>query len=230
MSAHILLVEDDETLAANYRDALCERGFTVTLCRDRVSAQASAEERLPDLAIVDIALGDDLEGGFELCRWLRSQSVELPVVFLTARDQDIDIVSGFRLGADDYLTKNISLLHLQARISALLARSRAVRDGSNQETQLTRGDLRLNSERLEASWKSEPLALTVTEFWIVEALARYPGQVRSRGQLMEAANTVLDDSTITSHIKRIRRKFLEIDAEFSALATAYGMGYRWLES
>ncbi|MEM6605880.1 MAG: winged helix-turn-helix domain-containing protein, partial [Pseudomonadota bacterium] len=128
------------------------------------------------------------------------------------------------------LTKNISLLHLQARISALLARSKAVRDGSNQETQLTRGDLRLNSERLEASWKSETLALTVTEYWIVEALARYPGQVRSRGQLMEAANTVLDDSTITSHIKRIRRKFLEIDAEFSALATAYGLGYRWLES
>ncbi|MEM6605879.1 MAG: response regulator [Pseudomonadota bacterium] len=230
MSAHILLVEDDETLAANYRDALRERGFTVTLCGDRVSAQAAAEVRLPDLAIVDIALGKDLEGGFELCRWLRSQSVELPVVFLTARDQDIDIVSGFRLGADDYLTKNISLLHLQARISALLARSRAVRDGSNQETQLTRGDLRLNSERLEASWKSEPLALTVTEYWIVEALARYPGQVRSRAQLMEAANTVLDDSTITSHIKRIRRKFLEIDAEFSALATAYGLGYRWLES
>lgn len=230
MSAHILLVEDDETLAANYRDALRERGFTVTLCGDRVSAQAAAEVRLPDLAIVDIALGKDLEGGFELCRWLRSQSVELPVVFLTARDQDIDIVSGFRLGADDYLTKNISLLHLQARISALLARSRAVRDGSNQETQLTRGDLRLNSERLEASWKSEPLALTVTEYWIVEALARYPGQVRSRGQLMKAANTVLDDSTITSHIKRIRRKFLEIDAEFSALATAYGLGYRWLES
>ncbi|MEO0438125.1 MAG: proteobacterial dedicated sortase system response regulator [Pseudomonadota bacterium] len=229
MPEHILIVEDDLTLAANYCDALKERGFQVTHRSDRASAEAAVADSLPDVAIIDIALGADQEGGFELCRSLRARSAELPIVFLTARDQDIDIVSGFRLGADDYLTKNISLAHLQARISALLARSRALRGREEQQTRLERGQLLLDIERMEARWQGIPVALTVTEYWMVEALARRPGHVRSRQQLMDAANTVLDDSTITSHIKRIRRKFQQSDSEFSAIETAYGMGYRWLE-
>ena len=228
MSEHILLVEDAALLAANYRDALHQRGFRVTHCVDRVSALDATEASLPALAIIDIALGDDHDGGFELCRALRAQSAELPIVFLTARDEDIDVVSGFRLGADDYLSKTISLVHLQARISALLARSRALRLHADDSARLERGALRLDTDRMEVHWKDRLVALTVTEYWMVEALVRRPGHVRSRQQLMEAANTVLDDSTITSHIKRIRKKFLQIDSDFAAIETAYGMGYRWL--
>lgn len=229
LSEHILLVEDDRALAANYCDALRERGFRVTHHESRQSAEAALDLTLPDLAIIDIALGQDMEGGFELCRLLRTKSAELPIVFLTARDQDIDIVSGFRLGADDYLTKNISLTHLQARITALLARSNALRGQKSEEATIERGPLLLDPDRMEVLWRTEPVALTVTEYWMVEALARRPGHVRSRQQLMDAANTVLDDSTVTSHIKRIRRKFQHVDSEFSAIDTAYGMGYRWLE-
>ena len=114
MAEHIAIVEDEANLAANYIDALRSRGFRVSHFSDRPSASAAFAETLPDLAIIDVALGEDLEGGFTLCRELRARSAELPIVFLTARDDDIDIVSGFRLGADDYLSKDISLLHLQA--------------------------------------------------------------------------------------------------------------------
>lgn len=230
MSDHIAIIEDEAALAANYCDALRQRGFRVSHFRDRGSASAALAEALPDLAIIDIGLGDDVDGGFELCRELRARSAELPIVFLTARDEDIDVVSGFRLGADDYLSKDISLLHLQARISALLTRVRALRDHGSDDTRLHRGALSLDGERMEARWNSSTVPLTVTEYWIVEALARRPGQVKSRQQLMEAANTVLDDSTVTSHIKRIRRKFLQLDEQFAAIESAYGLGYRWLDS
>ncbi len=226
MSAHIAVVEDEAVLAANYRDALAQRGFRVSHYADRGSASRAFEERLPDLAIIDIGLGSEVDGGFDLCRELRACSTTLPIVFLTARDSDIDVVSGFRLGADDYLSKDISLVNLQARVTALLARGEALRNSVGSAA-LQRGDLRLDSERLEASWREQALDLTVTEFWILESLARRPGQVKSRQQLMDAANTVLDDSTISSHIKRIRKKFLALDEEFTAIETAYGMGYRW---
>lgn len=230
MPAHIVIVEDEPALAANYSDALTQRGFRVSHFANRPTASAAFAQALPDLAIIDIGLGSEMDGGFELCRELRARSAELPIIFLTARDDDVDIVSGFRLGADDYLSKDISLLHLQARVTALLARVTALRAGTQQASRVERGALTLDGERLEALWLGEALPLTVTEFWIVQALARRPGHVKSRQQLMEAANTVLDDSTVTSHIKRIRRKFQQIDAEFHAIDTAYGLGYRWLDS
>ena len=230
MSAHIAIVEDEPALAANYADALRRKGFRVSHYRDRPSASAAFAEALPDLAIIDIGLGDDTEGGFDLCRELRARSTALPLVFLTARDEDIDIVSGFRLGADDYLSKDISLLHLQTRVVALLGRVAALRRRRDEQPELLqRGALRIDRERMEASWREQAVALTVTEYWIVEALARHPGHVKSRTQLMEAASTVLDDSTVTSHIKRIRRKFQALDREFDAIETAYGLGYRWRE-
>ncbi|MFK7829330.1 MAG: proteobacterial dedicated sortase system response regulator [Congregibacter sp.] len=230
MPQHIVIVEDEAALAANYCDALRQRGFRVSHYIDRPTASRAFGEGLPDLAIIDISLGSDLEGGFELCRELRAQSAELPIVFLTARDDDIDVVSGFRLGADDYLSKNISLLHLQVRVSALLARSNTLRGRGDEESILHRGVLTLDTDRMEVQWRERALGLTVTEYWIVEALARRPGHVKSRQQLMEAANTVLDDSTVTSHIKRIRRKFQQVDDQFAAIETAYGMGYRWLDT
>jgi two-component system OmpR family response regulator len=227
MNHHIVIVEDEAAIAANYRDALQRRGFRVSIHPDRVSASTAFDRALPDLAIIDVGLGDDIEGGFELCRELRSQSPELPIVFLTARDSELDIISGLRLGADDYLTKDISQEHMLARIVALFRRVQALRQPEQTEHVLIRGALEINSERMTALWDGNDLALTVTEFWIVHALAQHPGHVRNRQQLMAAANVVLDDNTITSHIKRIRRKFQRLDPDFDAIETAYGMGYRW---
>lgn len=227
MSQHIVIVEDEPSIAANYRDALQRQGFRVSVYADRPRAIEAMALQLPDLAIIDIGLGEDAEGGFELCRELRGRSPELPIVFLTARDSELDIVSGLRLGADDYLTKDISQPHMLARIFALLRRVRALRAPELREHVLERGALQLNLERMTASWAGTVLPLTVTEFWIVHALAQHPGHIRNRQQLMDAANVVLDDNTITSHIKRIRRKFTAADAHFAAIETAYGMGYRW---
>jgi len=156
----------------------------------------------------------------------------LPIIFLTARDSEFDVVSGLRLGADDYLTKDISQTHMLARIIALFRRVEALRNPQQtlQEEILQRQQLTLNMDRMSAQWNSTPVDLTITELWIVYALAKHPGHVKNRQQLMDAANVVLDDNTITSHIKRIRKKFLRTDETFDAIQTAYGMGYRWDDS
>ncbi|MCG8428392.1 MAG: response regulator, partial [Chromatiales bacterium] len=182
---------------------------------------------LPDLVILDIGLGDDIDGGFELCRQLRSMSDSLPIIFLTARDSDLDTVSGLRLGADDYLTKDISLPHLTARISALFRRIEVLQSPKSEDTLIERDDLSINMDRIQVSWQGKPVDLTVTELWFVHALANHPGHVRTRDQLMEAANIYVDSTSISTHIKRIRRKFETIDPSFSAIETVYGMGYRW---
>lgn len=227
MPHHIAIVEDEPTIAANYRDALQRQGFRVSIYPDRASATEACARKLPDLAIIDVGLGTDVEGGFELCRELRSRSAELPIVFLTARDSELDIISGLRLGADDYLTKDISQVQMLARIVALLRRVQALRAPIEKEHLITRGQLSLNLERMTVTWQENSIDLTVTEFWIVHALARHPGHVKNRQQLMDSANVVLDDNTITSHIKRIRRKFQAEDPDFAAVETAYGLGYRW---
>lgn len=227
MQRHIAIVEDERTIRDNYADAFRRHGFSVSGYDTRAQAQQSFERSLPDLVIVDIGLGDEMEGGFELCRWLRSRSETLPIVFLTARDSDLDAVSGLRLGADDYLTKDISLPHLMARVTALFRRVDAMREPHDDEETITRGALTLSSDRMTVTWRDAPVPLTVTEFWIVHALARWPGHVKTRDQLMQDANVLVDDATVTSHIKRIRRKFQAIDPAFDAIDTVYGMGYRW---
>ena len=227
MAKQIAIVEDEISIAQNYRDALVQQGYAVNLYHDRQTALAAFEQQLPDLALIDIGLGDEVEGGFELCRELRSRSKTLPIVFLSARESEFDKVSGLRLGADDYLTKDISLVHVMARIVALFRRIDALTQPEAQEEIIERGKLALNKARMTVTWDNRPLELTVTEFWIIRDLARYPGQVKSRQQLMDAASVMLDDNTITSHIKRIRKKFQAIDGDFDAIKTAYGLGYRW---
>jgi len=227
MRRHIAIVEDEATIRHNYEDALRRFGYRVTGFGDKDSAMAAMTRRLPDLVIIDVGLGDEIEGGFELCRELRSMSRSLPIIFLTARDSDLDVISGLRLGADDYLTKDISLQHLVARVVALFRRVEALSGTSGDENMLERGPLKFSVERMEVSWKDQPVQLTVTEFWIIHSLIRHPGHVRSRAQLMDDANVLVDDQTITSHVTRIRRKFLQADAEFDRLDTVYGAGYRW---
>jgi len=230
MARRIALVEDDPTIRQNYVDALTRAGYEVAAFADRASASRTLAARLPELAIIDIGLGADVDGGFELCRELRAASARLPILFLSARDSDFDIVSGLRLGADDYLAKDVSLPHLLARIAALFRRVDAAAQPAGGEDVMHRGRLALDARRMTATWNGQPLGLTVTEFWMVHSLAHHPGHVKDRDQLMRDAEMVVDDGTITSHVKRIRKKFLAVDAKFDAIETVYGMGYRWVEA
>lgn len=227
MPHRIAIVEDDPVIRANYADVLARHGYEVATYEDRVSALAAFQSRLPDLAVLDIGLGDEVDGGFRLCRELRALSDSVPIIFLTARDSDFDTVSGLRMGADDYVTKNVSLPHLLARVSALFRRAELAREPTRGEDYIARGALRLDLKRFIATWQEKVVDLTLTEFWLVHALARFPGHVKNRDQLMSEAHIVVDDSTITSHVKRIRRKFTAVDAQFDRIDTVYGMGYRW---
>ncbi|HEY9183486.1 MAG TPA: proteobacterial dedicated sortase system response regulator [Gammaproteobacteria bacterium] len=223
----VAVVEDEVAIRDNYLAGLRRQGYRVTGYGSRKEALAGFASRLPDLVIIDVNLGTEVEGGFELCRELRARSAQLPIIFLTARESELDAVSGLRLGADDYLTKRTSIEHLLARVAALFRRVEALRAGDSPGERLEQGSLTLDRDRMSAQWKSQPVPLTLTEFWVVHALAVHPGHVRSREQLMAAANVVLDDATVTSQIKRIRAKFAAVDPAFDAVETVYGMGYRW---
>jgi two-component system OmpR family response regulator len=227
MRRRIAIVEDDPVIRANYTDVLEKHGYEVAAYGDRRAALAALRTRLPDLALLDIGLGDEVDGGFALCRDLRTLSGSLPIIFLTARDSDFDTVSGLRIGADDYVTKNVSLPHLLARVSALFRRAELSREPSAGESVVERGALKLDLDRFTVTWRGRAIELTLTEFWLVHALAKFPGHVKNREQLMGEAHVVVDDSTITSHVKRIRQKFAAADPQFDAIDTVYGMGYRW---
>ena len=226
----IAIVEDDVIIRKNYCDALLRNGYVVEAYGQRNEAMIALRVCLPDLAVIDIGLDDEPDGGFTLCRELRALSITLPIIFLSARDSDIDIVSGLRLGADDYVTKDVSMAHLLARIEALFRRTLALKQPARAEDVLLRGDLVLDIKRLSISWKNHDVVLTVTEFWMIHALLKFPGHVKNRDQLMREAVLVVDDNTITSHMKRIRKKFLGVDPAFDNIETVYGMGYRWKAS
>ncbi len=227
MAKSIVIVEDDKDIRENYIDLFTRQGYAVKGYADKQSAEKAFKGNLPDLVILDIGLDDEPDGGFDLCRQLRSESSLLPIIFLTARDADIDQVSGLRLGADDYLTKDISLHQLLARVSSLFRRVDAIRDNSSNDKTVEVAQLALNMDRLEAKWAGKDLDLTVTEIWILNSLVQHPGHVKSRDQLMKAADTYVDGGTITSHIKRLRKKFLAVDGEFDLIESVYGAGYRW---
>jgi len=227
MARRIAIVEDEPSIRQNYADVLRKHGYEVVAYGTRPEALQAFRTQLPSLALIDVGLADEMDGGFTLCRELRSLSPVLPIIFLSARDSDFDIVSGLRLGADDYLTKDVSLPHLLARIAALFRRSDLAGSPLAQEEMLERGPLTLDLRRFTVSWRGGSVDLTLTEFWMVHSLAKFPGHVKDRDQLMRDAKVVVDDSTITSHMKRIRKKFLAVDADFDAIDTVYGMGYRW---
>ncbi|QBG34506.1 proteobacterial dedicated sortase system response regulator [Litorilituus sediminis] len=227
MSKRIAIVEDEAAIRENYADVLRSQGYQVQTYANRASATQAFNLRLPNLVILDIGLDDEYDGGFTLCQQLRNLSATLPIIFLTARDNDFDTVSGLRIGADDYLTKDISLPHLTARISALFRREDALKKPIDTDHILNTGDLTIDSQRMTITWQQKTIDLTVTEFWLVHALAKHPGHVKNRNQLMTDSKIYVDDSTITSHIKRIRKKFLSLDDNFDCIETVYGMGYRW---
>jgi two-component system, OmpR family, response regulator ChvI len=231
LPALVAVVEDEDTLREAVGLSLRREGHRVELHADGASAWRAFEATLPQLAVLDI--GVPLVDGLDLCRRLRARSEVLPIIFVTSREEEFDRVLGLELGADDYLCKPFSMRELMARVKALLRRaSMAARpDDAGGATDVLRvGPLELDGERLMASWQGAPANLTVTEFLLLQALARRPGVVRSRDQLMDAAypdRVSVSDRTIDSHIKRIRRKFAQIDAAFDGIEAVYGAGYRY---
>ncbi|MCF6288630.1 MAG: proteobacterial dedicated sortase system response regulator [Proteobacteria bacterium] len=223
---HIVIVEDEPSILANYQAALQRQGYKATGYMQLQQAKAALKQSLPDLIIIDVGLGDEPDGGFELCRFIRKKSENIPILFLTARDNEIDMVSGLRLGADDYLSKDISIPHLLARVAALFRRQDLAHTHPQDEC-ITQGNLKILQDNLQILWQEQFIDLTVTEFWMVVSLARHKGHVKTREQLMSDANVYVDASTITSHIKRIRKKFMQIDTNFDCIDTVHGMGYRW---
>lgn len=223
----VALVEDESDIRENYSDALQKQGYQVSSYTNRKEALKQFSQKLPDLVLIDVGLGEENEGGFDLCRELRNLSDIVPIIFLTARDSDLDTISGLRLGADDYLTKDITMPQLLARIAALFRRIDAFRNPVTEDDVISHGHLMIDKNRLLLEWKSRKIDVTLTEFWIVYSLAYRPGHVKSREQLMSEAKMFVDEGTITSHIKRIRKKFINVDKDFDCIETIYGLGYRW---
>lgn len=228
MPKKIAIVEDDPDQRDNYADALNAHGYDVAVYANRPEALAAFQTRLPDLAILDIMLDDEMDGGFDLCRELRAMSANLPIIFLTARDSDVDRVSGLRLDAWDYLTKPVNLQFLAVRVSSLFRIAQVLHAPHRDHDMVTQGELTIDLESMSVNWRGAPVNLTLTEFWIVEALARRPGLVKTYDALMQITRqSYVEKNSINGYIRRIRNKFKELDTEFGCIQTVFGVGYRW---
>ena len=229
----IALVDDDRNILTSVSIALEAEGYRIMTYTDGASALDGFRTSPPDLAILDIKM--PRMDGMETLRRLRQKS-DLPVIFLTSKDEEIDELFGLKMGADDFIRKPFSQKLLIERVKVVLRRSIAKDSTAPKEVNvpkvLERGHLRMDEERHTSTWKNEPVALTVTEFLILRALATRPGKVKSRNALMDAAyddQVYVDDRTIDSHIKRLRRKFRATDDSFDMVETIYGVGYRFQE-
>jgi two-component system, OmpR family, response regulator ChvI len=232
--ATIALVDDDRNILTSVSMTLEAEGFTVVTFNDGAAGLIGLTDNPPDLAVLDIKM--PRMDGMELLRRLRQKS-DVPVIFLTSKDEEIDEVLGLRMGADDYVRKPFSQRLLVERIRAILRRREAIAAGpsaaQDADVIMTRGNLIMDQLRHIVTWKGENVTLTVTEFLILQALATRPGVVKSRDQLMDVAyddQVYVDDRTIDSHIKRVRKKFRVYDEEFSSIETLYGIGYRYNEA
>jgi len=228
----IAIVEDDPDQRSNYTDAISKKGYEVRAYASRDEALEGFNNELPDLAILDIILGEEVDAGFQLCRDLLTRSPNLPVIFLTERIDEIDKISGLRLGAWDYLPKPISLDYLAERISSLLR----INEARDQEPEIDNsaarqiGNLALDTDALLASWQGQRIDLSGTEFRMLEKLVRMPGHAVSYETLMNATmQSIVSNNTINTHMRNIRKKFEKVDAEFSSIKSEYGYGYRWSE-
>lgn len=229
-SFRVAVVDDEENILETVSFALRREGYRVDTYNDGLEAWEACEGALPDLAVLDITM--PRMDGLELCRRLRSASEAMPIIFLTSRDEEFDRVLGLELGADDYLCKPFSMRELMARVKVLFRRLALNRGAaSEQEDALQEvGSLLLDLNRYQVRWAGGEVQLTVTEFRLLESLARRPGHVKTRSQLLEEAyphDTYLTERTIDSHVKRLRRKFVAVAPEFEAIETVYGLGYRY---
>jgi len=230
VTATIALVDDDRNILTSVTMALEAEGYKIRSYTDGAEALRALQQKPADLVVLDIKM--PRMDGMEMLSRLRRDSA-VPVILLTSKDEEIDEVLGLKMGADDYMRKPFSQRLLIERIKALLRRTElSAGGGSNEEKTLVRGNLVLDASRHYCTWKSQSVTLTVTEFLILQALAQRPGHVKSRDSLMDAAydnETYVDDRTIDSHVKRIRKKFKALDQEFEEIETLYGVGYRYKE-
>ena len=233
MTATIALVDDDRNILTSVSIALQTEGFLTRVYSDGETALKALADNPPDLCVLDIKM--PRMDGLELLRRLRERSA-VPIIFLTSKDDELDEAEGLAAGADDYIAKPFSQRLLIARIRAILRRTEAPATAGETAADapglLVRGPLTMDPGRHRTVWKGQPVTLTVTEFLILESLAQRPGHVKKRDQLMDAAyseDIYVDDRTIDSHIKRLRRKFRAVDPEFDAIETLYGAGYRFAE-
>jgi len=233
MTATIALVDDDRNILTSVSIALQAEGFLTRVYSDGETALKALVDNPPDLAIFDVKM--PRMDGLELLRRLREKS-HIPVIFLTSKDDELDKALGLAMGADDYIAKPFSQRLLIARIRAILRRTDAAQAAGGEEavaeTLIERGRLAMDPARHKVTWRGDNVTLTVTEFLILEALAQRPGVVKTRNQLMDAAyqdDIYVDDRTIDSHIKRVRRKFREVDNDFDSIETLYCAGYRFSE-
>jgi two-component system response regulator ChvI len=228
----IAVVEDEETIREGICLALRREGHLPAPFDDGLTAWETLERDLPDLVVLDIGL--PRLDGLDLCRRLRSRTENLPIIFVTSREEEFDRVLGLEIGADDYLCKPFSMRELMARVKVLLRRASASEGPrTTDEAAIVAGGLTLDPLRLSVSWNGSPVPLTVTEFLLLQSLVRRPGIVKSRQQLMEDAypdQVTVSDRTIDSHIKRIRRKFLLVDPSFEGIDGVYGAGYRYTQN
>ncbi|WP_166418221.1 response regulator transcription factor [Cochlodiniinecator piscidefendens] len=229
----IALVDDDRNILTSVSMTLEAEGFEVETYNDGQSALDAFNRKLPDMAVLDIKM--PRMDGMDLLQRLR-QKTKMPVIFLTSKDDEIDEVLGLRMGADDYVKKPFSQRLLVERIRALLRRQEAIATDEvaevEEEKVISRGELSMDPLRHAVTWKGMDVSLTVTEFLLLQALAQRPGFVKSRDQLMDVAyddQVYVDDRTIDSHIKRLRKKMRNVDSDFSAIETLYGIGYRYNE-
>jgi two-component system OmpR family response regulator len=230
MAKSIAIVEDDPDQRANYADAISAKGYTVLAYGSREEALKGFDEQLPDLAILDIILGEEVDAGFQLCRELLARAPTLPVIFLTERINEIDKISGLRLGAWDYLPKPISLDYLAERISSLLRINEARNAAAETESPTAKriGDLVLDQDALLVSWKGQRIDLSGTEFRMLAKLVRQPGHAVSYEVLMNATmQSLVTNNTINTHMRNIRKKFEKVDPDFASIKSEYGFGYRW---
>lgn len=232
MAHNIALVDDDRNIIASVSMSLEAEGFNVKTYNDGEEGLKGITSNPPDLVVLDIKM--PRMDGMEVLSKLRESS-NLPVIFLTSKDDEVDEVIGLRMGADDYITKPFSQRLLIERIRALLRRQQLQKEAPNNpnaEEIIQRGELKLDDSRHLSTWKGKPVNLTVTEYLLIKALAMRPGHVKNRDQLIDLAygeNIYVDDRTIDSHIKRVRKKFKAVDSEFDQVETLYGIGYRYKE-
>lgn len=234
MKKKIALVDDDRNIVTSVKLALENDDFEVLTFHDGEEGYKGIIDSLPDLAVLDVKM--PRMDGIELLQKLR-ETTNLPVIFLTSKDDEVDQALGLRMGADDYVTKPFSQRLLLERIRAVLRRYATTKDGNGangkSDNMLLRGQLSLDDDRHICKWRGEPINLTVTEYLLIKSLAEAPGHVKTRDHLISKAygeSIYVDDRTIDTHIKRIRRKFREIDDNFDAIETLYGVGYRYKET
>lgn len=225
-------VEDNHAIRENYTEYLIEAGFTVVAFDNARDALSCFQDDMPEILLLDIGLGRQRDAGLQLCLDVRRFNKTVPIVFLTSHDTDFEKISGLRMGADDYITKDTDIEYILVRIETLVRRNQAIKEGaSNRRINVRKdADLSIDEHRCVVTWKGKRLDLSLTQFWIVRTLLHAQGAVKTHDELMKAANIVVEPNTIAAHVKSIRNNFKLHNPSFDNIRTIRGVGYQWVSS